>query len=116
VQTVVETPAYLGDAEALSIKEAERFAILTFVARNPEAGEVMAGTGGARKIRFAGRSKGRSGGYRVITFFTGADFPVFLLNAFAKNEKANLTTTECATLKKVLDAITKSYGKRKVSP
>jgi hypothetical protein len=41
-------------------------------------------------VRFAGKGKGKSGGYRVITFYSGSDIPVFLLNMFAKNEKADL--------------------------
>ena len=109
MHTVVETPGFLSDAAALGRREAERFEILTFLAMNPDAGDVIAGTGGARKLRFSGRGKGKSGGYRVITFFTGAAFPVFLLNAFAKNEKANLTKMESATLKKILSAITTTY-------
>ena len=113
MHTVVETPAFLSDAEALGISEAERLDILTFLAVNPEAGDVIAGTGGARKLRFSGRGKGKSGGYRVITFFTGSAFPVFLLNVFAKNEKANLTKVECATLKKILGAITVAYRKQR---
>jgi hypothetical protein len=39
-------------------------------------------------VRFAGRGKGKRCGYRVITFFSGTDIPVFLLNIFAKNEKS----------------------------
>ena len=109
MHTVVEPPGFLSDAESLGMREAERFEILTFLAMNPDAGDVIAGTGGARKLRFPGRGKGKSGGYRVITFFTGGSFPVFLLNAFAKNEKANLTKVECATLKKILSAITTIY-------
>ena len=115
MQTVVETPGFLSDADALGMSESERFEVLTSIAKNPDAGVVIAGTGGARKVRFAARSKGKSGGYRVITFFTGSSFPGFLLNAFAKNEKANLTRRECATLKEILGAITTSYRKRKVS-
>jgi hypothetical protein len=61
------------------------------------------------------RGKGKSGGYRVITFFTGSAFPVFLLNAFAKNEKVNLTKLECAALKRILVAIAAPYEKRKES-
>ena len=95
------------------MSEAERLEILAFLALNPNAGDVIAGSGGARKLRFAGRGKGKSGGYRVITFFTGSAFPVFLLNAFAKNEKVNLTKLECATLKRILGAIAATYGKRK---
>ena len=115
MHTVVETPAFISDAEALGMNGAERFEIVTFLAKNPDAGDVIAGTGGARKLRFSGKGKGKSGGYRVITFFTGATFPVFLLNALAKNEKANLTKPECAALKKILNAITAAYKKQRES-
>jgi hypothetical protein len=69
----------------------------------------MEGTGGARKVRFAGKSKGKSGGYRVIRFFGGTDIPVFPLNIFAKNEKADLTPKERRVLKILLASIASSY-------
>jgi hypothetical protein len=49
------------------------------IGSEPQKGERMEGTGGARKIRFAGRGKGKSGGYRAISYFAGEDVPVFLL-------------------------------------
>jgi hypothetical protein len=54
----------------------------------------MPGTGGARKVRFAQPGEGKRGGYRIITFFTGADIPVFLLSVFTKNEKSDLSKDE----------------------
>ncbi len=75
-------------ARECSIADSERRAIVDFFATHPNAGEEMPGTGGARKVRFARPGEGRRGGYRVITFFSGADIPVFLLSVFAKNEKA----------------------------
>jgi hypothetical protein len=42
-------------------------------------------------MRVAGRSKGKSGGYRVVWFYSGENFPVFLLTVFGKGEKDNLT-------------------------
>lgn len=57
----------------------------------------------------AGRGKGKSGGYLVITFFTGTDVPVFLLNIFAKNEKTDLKPKERRALKAVLDDIVRVY-------
>ena len=59
-------------------------------------------------MRFAGKGKGKSGGYRVITFFTGTDVPVFLLNIFAKKEKTDLTAKERRVLKMVLADIVKA--------
>jgi len=112
MQAVVETPDYLSDAKALGLTEAERDSIVSWTASNPEAGDIIAGTGGARKVRFAGRGKGKSGGYRVITFYSGSDIPVFLLNVFAKNEKTDLTANERNTLKRILSDLAKAYRAR----
>lgn len=105
----METPAFLSDARSLGLSDRERLAIVTWIAANPSAGKLIEGTGGARKLRFAGRRKGKSGGYRVITFFTGADIPVFLLNIFAKNEKSDLTPKERHVLKSILGDLVKTY-------
>ena len=113
MQTVVETPAFLSDARSLGLPDAERLAIVTWIAANPAAGDLIEGTGGARKARFAGKGKGKSGGYRVITFFTGTDIPVFLLNIFAKSEKTDLTPKERRVLKAVLADTVKAYRSTK---
>ena len=109
MQTIIETPAYLSDAKALGLTDAERTAIVDYIAQCPSAGEVMSGTGGARKVRFGGRGKGKSGGYRVITFYSGDDIPVFLLNIFAKGEKVNLTKTEQNELRAILADVVAAY-------
>lgn len=62
----------------------------------------MPGTGGARKVRFAGRGKGKSGGFRVITFYAAEDIPVFLLDIYGKDTQANLSKAECNELRKIL--------------
>ncbi|WP_167599347.1 addiction module toxin RelE [Chlorobaculum sp. 24CR] len=94
MQVVIETPDYLASAKAAGLTDDERRAIVDYVAQNPDGGVEMRGTGGARKIRFAGRGKGKSGGYWVITFYAGIDIPVFLLSVFSKGEKANLSQAE----------------------
>ena len=111
----METRAFLSDARSLGLSDAERLAIITWIAANPSAGEVIEGTGGARKVRFAGKGKGKSGGYRVITFFTGAEIPVFLLNIFAKNEKTDLTPKERAVLKTILANTVNAYRQTRKS-
>jgi hypothetical protein len=88
VHTVVETPAYLADARAAGLTEAEREAIVEMVAKNPEAGDEIAGSGGARKVRVAGRGKGKSGGYRAISFYSGKDIPVFLLTIYIEGRES----------------------------
>src|SRR5262249_46066737 len=91
MQTVVETETFLRNAKAAGLTEQERTEIVDFIALNPTAGDEIKGTGGARKVRLAGKGKGKSGGYRVITFYGGEDIPVFLLNVYAKNKKIDLS-------------------------
>jgi len=112
MQTVVETAPFIRDAKSAELSEKEREEIVDFIARNPEAGDEIKGTGGARKIRFAGKGKGKSGGYRVITFYSGDDIPVFLLNIFAKNEKIDLSQAERNELKCVLSDLANAYRRR----
>lgn len=94
MQAVIETNAYLAASEEAGMSDAEREAVVNLIAANPEAGAVMPGCGGARKLRVAKPGRGKSGGYRVITYFGGDEIPVFLLTVFAKGEKDNLTQGE----------------------
>lgn len=105
MQTVIETNAYLSAAKDAGMGDDERAAIVDLIAADPQAGEVMPGCGGARKLRYAKPGKGKSGGYRVITYFGGDDVPAFLLTVFGKGEKASLSQGErnaLAALTKIL--------------
>ena len=70
----------------------------------------MQGTGGIRKLRWAKNSKGKSGGVRVIYYFHNDSMPLFLLSLFGKNEKANLSHSECNLLAKFISTLVKNYG------
>ncbi|KUO53743.1 MAG: addiction module toxin RelE [Sphingomonadales bacterium BRH_c3] len=109
MQTVIETESYLRDAKDAKMTEDERAAAVDLVATNPEAGDVMAGTGGVRKARLAGRGKGKSGGYRIVWYFGGGDIPVFLLTVFGKGEKANLTQGERNALRSLVGALKRGF-------
>jgi hypothetical protein len=116
MQSVIETPSFLADAKDAGLSDAERMEIVDAIAADPMMGDEIRGSGGARKIRFAGRGKGKSGGYRVVTFFSGPDIPVFLLNVFSKGDRANLSTAEVNALRMILGRIVETYrgkdGKR----
>ena len=112
MQTVIETPSFLRDAQTAGLSDQERMEIVDFIAHNPMAGAEIRGTGGARKVRFAGKGKGKSGGYRVITFYSGDDIPAFLLNVFAKNEKTDLSQAERNEFRDVLSALARAYRRR----
>ncbi len=90
----------------------ERRRAIDTLAADPLAGAEMEGTGGARKVRIAKEGRGKSGGYRVISYFGGRDVPVFLLNVFAKGERANLSKAERNEFRKVLGDLAEAYRSR----
>jgi hypothetical protein len=112
VQTVVETPSYLADAERLFSPE-ERLAIVDRLAADPTCGVVVPGSGGIRKVRFGFGGRGKSSGARIIYLFSGERMPVFVLAVFAKNEKANLSPAERNALAKMVTDMIESYRRQK---
>ena len=109
MHVVVELPGFVAAARAVSLADGERARIIDRIAIRPDAGDVIPGTGGARKVRFAGRGKGKSGGYRVITFYTGPDLPVFLITLFAKGERIDLSQAERNAMRKELAGLAEDY-------
>jgi hypothetical protein len=112
MQTVVETPSYLVDAERL-FSAVERAAIVDRLASDPKCGVVVPGTGGIRKVRFGFGARGKSGSARIIYLFGGENLPVFVLAAFAKNEKADLSAAERNKLAKMVDEMIKAYRRHR---
>ena len=102
MQTVVETPSYLKAAEKI-FSESEREDIVAMIAADPECGDLIQGTGGFRKIRVGRAGIGKRGGGRVIYILRNEAFPVFLITAYTKNEKENLTKQERNELAKRAD-------------
>lgn len=90
MQTVVETPVFLRRAEKLLSRD-EHDALITCLAAYPLSGDEIVGTGGVRKLRFAAKGKGKSGGVRVIYYFYDRDMPIYALLIYGKNERADLT-------------------------
>ena len=109
--TVLETPSFLRDAAA-ALTDEERTEAISFLAANPEAGDIMRDTGGARKLRWRAQGRGKRGGARVIYYYHNESLPLFLLNVFAKNEKPNLTKAERNETKTLLPRLIAGYRKR----
>jgi hypothetical protein len=93
IQTIVETPPYLADAERL----------------DPQCSVVIPRTGAIRKLRVAasgrGKARRRTRGY----LFAGDDLPVFLLAVFAKNERSDLSPAERSSLRKLTMKMLRTY-------
>jgi hypothetical protein len=112
MQVIVEMPEFIRKAKESGISDAERAEIVSFIAANPKAGDEIKGTGGTRKVRIAVKGKGKSGGARVITFYSGADIPVFLLTMYVKGKKESITDAEKNTIKTVCGLIVDEYRRR----
>lgn len=100
MQTVVETPEYLIAAGKAGMTDAEREQAVDYLASNPDAGEIIPGSGGCRKVRIAKQGMGKRGGYRVVTYYTDARNPVILLTVISKGKQANLTERQKSELRK----------------
>lgn len=112
MQTVLETEAFLSSAEDAGMSDEEREVVVTLLAIQPVKGVLLEGTGGCRKFRHKRPGAGKSGGYRVVTYFCGVDLPVVLLAVFGKNEKDNLTKAERNDLKKLTAILEASLRKK----
>lgn len=104
MQTVALTAHFLRRV-AKALDEEEQSALIDTIAADPTCGVLLQGTGGLRKLRFATGSKGKSGGVRVVYYFFSDHAPIYLLEVFAKNEKANLSKAERDALAKLARAI-----------
>jgi len=76
-----------------------------FILKNPSAGDIIQGTGGLTKLRFALPNKGKSGGVRVLYIDFIRHEKAILINCYSKSEKENITDKEKAVYKKLVKAI-----------
>ena len=73
----------------------------------PDAGDVIKGSGGIRKIRQSAKGKGTRGGARVIYYFAAENQEIFMLDIYAKNEKKDLNIEQIRELKNLVEEWTK---------
>ncbi len=87
--TVVETPLFQRLADNFWTED-ERSAFVSFIAANPEAGDVVPRTGGVRKVRWSTAGRGKRGGVRIIYFNRLSAGEIWLLVLYAKSEAENI--------------------------
>lgn len=102
--TVAELPEYIRCAARL-LSESERRDVIDHLAAQPRVGDLIQGTGGIRKLRWARGGRGKSGGVRVIYYFHSDRIPLYLLTVFGKGEKADLSKGERNELAKLVDVL-----------
>ena len=104
MRTVAETEIFQRYAGEIW-KDGEREQFINWIAANAEAGAVIVGSGGCRKVRWATTGQGKSGGARII-YFLHSDETIWLLIVYKKSKFDNLPTSFIAQLRKaVQDAL-----------
>lgn len=104
-RSFVELPIFKSRWEALGLNEEDLLRLQIELLADPKVGDVMQGTGGVRKMRFAFEHRGKSGGVRVIYVDFEVYEKIYLLTAYTKNEKDNLTKKERSEIKQLIEVL-----------
>lgn len=110
--SVVESPEFIARVRKIMTAEQQEELIL-FLARQPEAGDVIPDSGGVRKLRWLAQGRGKRGGARVIYYFHDSSMPLVLFTVYAKNEKSDLSASERRSLKVLVGGIVDQFKKHR---
>lgn len=104
-RSFIELPIFKSRWEALGLNEEDLLRLQIELLADPKAGDVMQGTGGVRKMRFAFEHRGKSGEVRVIYVDFEVYEKIYLLTAYTKNEKDDLTKKERSEIKQLIEVL-----------
>jgi hypothetical protein len=93
MRTVAETEEFQKQADKLW-SESERLEFVSWLALNPTAGDVIPGTGGCRKVRWARQGMGKQGGVRIVYFNFNEAGVLLLLAIYAKSAQSNISARD----------------------
>lgn len=104
-RTFIILPEFDKNWKSMGLSDEDLRRLENLILQNPEAGALMQGTGGLRKLRFALDNRGKSGSARVCYVDFIIQETVFLITAYPKNEKENLSKAERNTIHKLIEAL-----------
>ncbi|HBA65024.1 MAG TPA: transcriptional regulator [Methylococcaceae bacterium] len=87
-------PTYLSDEEYRALQ--------AYLMQKPDAGDIVKGSGGVRKVRWAPDGKGKSGGVRVIYYWKNPNHEIWMLTIYSKSERSTIPSH---VLKQIAKAI-----------
>lgn len=109
MKTVIETQTWLSSVRDVGLSDEDKKEMIDTIAAEPSNGEMIVGTGGCIKRRFAGRGKGKSGGYRTVHYNGADDIPVLMLVLIDKGDRENIDQGERNELRKLAQAYEEKY-------
>jgi len=87
----------------LKLTDNDLYSLEQYLLKNPSAGNVIQGTGGLRKLRWALPNAGKSGGIRVLYVDIVIHEEIYMVDLFSKSGKENLTDAEKNAIKKIIN-------------
>jgi len=87
-------PSYLSDDDYRGLQ--------SYLLQKPDAGDIVRGSGGVRKVRWAKAGKGKSGGVRAIYYWKKSKHEIWMLTMYSKSERATISGH---ILKQIAEAI-----------
>ena len=101
-RSFIELPLFRSKWKSLGLDDDDLRRLQTELLSDPKVGAVMQGTGGVRKMRFAFDDRGKSGSARVIYIDFEVYEKIYLITAYSKDEKDNLTKGERNEIKQMI--------------
>ncbi|UPG89698.1 type II toxin-antitoxin system RelE/ParE family toxin [Luteibacter aegosomaticola] len=98
----VETPLFTRRVREL-LDDDQYIRLQHALAAYPDAGDLIEGTGGLRKVRVGASGRGKRGGARVIYYYFAQRARIAMLLIYAKNERDDLSPDQRATLRKIVE-------------
>jgi len=105
VREFVYTQKFDREWKNVGLNDDDLLLLELFLLENPDAGKIMQGTGGIRKLRWALPDRGKSGGVRVLYIDFIISEKICIFDLFSKAKKENLTQTEKTALKQIVKTI-----------
>lgn len=106
----VELPIFVDKWKKLGLNDRDLKRLQELLLADPKVGAVIQGTGGVRKMRFAFEHRGKSGSVRVIYVDFEVHEKIYLLTAYTKNEKDNLSQSERNELKELMGILSRQLN------
>ena len=104
-RTFIETSVFTKRWSELQLSDDDLLELQKYILINPEAGDIIQGTGGLTKLRFPLPNKGKSGGVRALYVDFIRQETVYLINCYRKSDKESITGSEKAMYKTLIKSI-----------
>ncbi len=100
---IIETSVFTRQVLEL-LTDDEYLKLQVMLARRPNVGSIIRGSGGLRKVRWAGSGRGKRGGIRVIYYWAVVQEQMLMLLLYAKNEQDDLAPEQLKVLRTIVEA------------